>query len=150
MANSVNTHKLGARVAGLLSVVLIANGLADAPEDQVARFKLEILALAKSVGPPPEKSPEAPPQSIQTIIATGDWEFSLEFAGQIANEQSRANVLVSILSKISELSDLTQAGAAPVRVANVAGGIGNDTAQGARSSRLCCGCCEAWRCRPGA
>ena len=134
---SLRARSIG--IAGLLWVVLPAHALAAAPEDQVAGLKRELLALAKSVGPPSEKSPEAPPQAVQTILAAGDWEFRLQFAAKIGNEQSKANALVAILGKVSDLRDQNQARATLGRVAKVAGGIGNDTAR----ARVLAGCAAA-------
>ena len=143
-------HRLGAGVAGLLWLVLTADGLAAAPEDQVVRLERELLALAKSLGPPPEKSPEAPPQPVQAIVAAGDWEFSLEFAAKIGNEQSRANALIAILNNTSELQDRNQARAALGRVANIAGEIGNDAAKARVLADCAADCREAGRYGPGA
>ena len=92
-------RKLRFHVAGLLWLVLATNGLAAAPDDQVVELERALLGLAKGIGPPSEKTPDAPSQALQTIVAAGDWNFSLEFAARIANEQSRANALVTILGQ---------------------------------------------------
>ena len=52
---------LGVTILALLWAVLSGRGLAASPEDQVAGLERELLSLAKGVGPPAEKSPDAPP-----------------------------------------------------------------------------------------
>lgn len=116
-------------IATLLWLVLATNALAAAPEDDVVAVKHELLALANGVGPPPEKSPEAPAQPVQNIVGAGDWEFTLQFAARIGNEQSQANALIAILGKTRDLKDPQQGRAVLSRVAILASEIGNDTAR---------------------
>jgi hypothetical protein len=120
-------HEVSAAIAGLLCLVLTMSGRAASPEDQALQLERRLLALAPTLGPPPEKSPDAVPQPVQAILATGDWQFSLKFASQIGNEQSRVNTLVAILNKARELLDRPQAHAVLDQVLNAAGKVGSDT-----------------------